>query len=285
MASKATVVVVSADGLLEQHGFMKAIPAWVGYGPSLANPCRRLMEKEHRHRRRENMPEVLALITARGGSKGIPQKNIAPCAGRPLIAWTIDAARDSRHVSGILVSTDDPDIAAVARTHGAEVPFLRPPELSRDDSPHIPVLLHALTWLREHQGRLPDWLVLLQPTSPLRLARDVDDAVDLALARDADAVVSLAPRDDLHLLRDLDEAGRILPQAAYAQGYQPRQSARAGHVVNGAVFLIKTSVLLEKQTFYTDRTYALVMPAARSLDVDTPFDLKLAELLLRERAS
>ena len=231
------------------------------------------------------MPEVLALITARGGSKGIPQKNIAPCAGRPLIAWTIDAARDSRHVSGILVSTDDPDIAAVARTHGAEVPFLRPPELSRDDSPHIPVLLHALTWLREHQGRLPDWLVLLQPTSPLRLARDVDDAVDLALARDADAVVSLAPRDDLHLLRDLDEAGRILPQAAYAQGYQPRQSARAGHVVNGAVFLIKTSVLLEKQTFYTDRTYALVMPAARSLDVDTPFDLKLAELLLRERAS
>ena len=134
---------------------------------------------------------MLAIITARGGSKGLPQKNIRPLAGKPLIAYTIEAALQARLLDRTVVSTDDHQIAEIARQFGAEIPFLRPPELARDETIVYPVLTHALRWLDEHEGYRPDYVMLLQPTSPLRTAEDIDNSITIALEKNAEGVVSL----------------------------------------------------------------------------------------------
>src|SRR5512141_50893 len=139
-------------------------------------------------------PEVLALIPARGGSKGIPRKNIRPFAGYPLIAWSIAAAKQSSFVTRLIVSTDDPEIAAVARECGAETPFLRPSELAQDNTTDLPVFEQALAWLEENEGYQPEVLVQLRPTSPIRPRDCVDNAVKILLAHaDADCVRGVVP--------------------------------------------------------------------------------------------
>ena len=136
-------------------------------------------------------PDVVGLITARGGSISIPRKNVAPLAGKPLIAWTVEAARSAKALRRIIVSTDDAECSAVAQAWGAEAPFLRPAALARDDSPHIDAVVHAIEWLAD-TGERPEFVMVLQPTSPLRVSEDIDAAVQLAVARDASAVVSVA---------------------------------------------------------------------------------------------
>ena len=137
------------------------------------------------------MTKVLGLITARGGSKGIPKKNIEHVGGKPLIAWTIEAALKSNVFDRVVVSTDNNEIAGVAQKWGAEVPFIRPVRLSKDDSPHVDVLIHAINWLQEKEDYLPEFLMLLQPTSPLRTSEDIDKSFELAVDRKADCVISV----------------------------------------------------------------------------------------------
>jgi len=230
------------------------------------------------------MSDILGLVTARGGSKGIPRKNIVPLTGRPLIAWTIEAARLAQSVKRVIVSTDDPEIAAVAQAWGAEVPFMRPAELARDDSPHMDVVVHAIEWLMSNENWYPDYVLLLQPTSPLRMAEDIDAAVTLALQRDADGVVSVseAPSHP-YLIKRITEEGCLVNFLAKPEGYLPRQSFPPAYFVNGAIYLGRREVLLQKRTWYTQRTYAYVMPPERSLDIDTPWDLYLADLVLRDK--
>ena len=134
---------------------------------------------------------VLALITARGGSKTIPRKNLAPLAGKPLIAWTLDVVCGCSGLDRVVVSADDEEIAAVARQHGAETPFLRPPDLARDESTSMEAVLHALHWLDEHEGYRPHYVMLLQPTSPFRASEDIQKAIALAREKSADSVVSV----------------------------------------------------------------------------------------------
>lgn len=225
--------------------------------------------------------EVVACIAARGGSKGIPQKNIRPLAGKPLIAWTIDAALASRRVNRVLVSTDDPHIAEVAQWLGAEAPFLRPTALARDDSPSIDTLLHLLMWLEDTSGVLPDYTVLLQPTSPFRTAEDIDAAVDLAVSREADAVVSVCPaQDHPYLVKTLDGGGRIA--SLVQSNHPPRQAFPQAYVLNGAVYVNRTKALLQERVIVPEGALAYVMPEERSLDIDTPWQLQLADLLMRE---
>lgn len=230
----------------------------------------------------ESPPQVLALVTARGGSKRIPRKSIAPVAGRPLIAWTIDAARGARSVGRVVVSTDDPEMAAVSRQCGAEVPFLRPPELALADTPHIDVVVHAVDWLRSHEGFSPSHVLLLQPTSPLRLADDIDRTVAIALERDADAVVSVT---DAHphpcLAKRVKPEGSMEDFFPWPAGEQRRQALPEAFVLNGAIYLARFDLLLRERTWYSKRTYAYRMPAERSLDIDTPWDLALADQILR----
>jgi CMP-N,N'-diacetyllegionaminic acid synthase len=220
--------------------------------------------------------DVVALIPARGGSKGIPRKNLAPLAGRPLLAWTIDAALGSRAVTRTVVSTEDDEIAAAARELGAEV-LARPPELAADETPMQPVIVHALD---ELEG--PEVLVLLQPTSPLRRAEHVDEAVDMLLATGADSVVSVVEvphryRPGSLMALDGERLVRLADDHAATRQEKPAVYAR-----NGPAVLVLRGDWIGPDLYAGD-CRAYVMKPRDSIDVDDPFDLELAELLLSAR--
>jgi CMP-N,N'-diacetyllegionaminic acid synthase len=218
------------------------------------------------------MAEIVALVPARGGSKGIRGKNLVPVGGRPLLAWTVDAALESRHVTRTVVSTDSQEIAEVARSLGADV-LDRPAELAQDDTPMQAVIDHALSQLAA------DVLVLLQPTSPLRRTEHVDQAVELLLGSGADGVVSVV--EVPHALRPTSlmclDAGRLAPLDPEAPLL--RQLKAPLYARNGpAVVALRPGTRL-----YEGDWRAYVMEPRDSLDVDTPFDLELADLLLSRR--
>jgi CMP-N,N'-diacetyllegionaminic acid synthase len=215
--------------------------------------------------------EILGLIPARGGSKGIPRKNLAPLAGKPLLAWTVDAARGAQELTRVVVSTDDDEIAAAA---GVEV-LRRPPELAEDDTPMLDVVRHAVGELS------PDVVVVLQPTSPLRRAEHVDACVRLLLESGADAVLSVvevphAFRPDS--LMDVVD-GRLVARG----GARIRQEKALVYARNGPAVLARRADRLGDDLYAGD-VRPFVMDARDSLDVDDPHDLELAELLLGSRA-
>lgn len=229
-----------------------------------------------------NSAPNLALVVARGGSKSIPRKNLAPLAGRPLIIWTIEAALRCPTLNRVVVSTDDEEIAAVSRTHGADAPFIRPAELARDDTPTMPVVTHALKWLADEQGYIPDRVMLLQPTSPLRTSEDITAALALADERRADSVISVSKaHTHPHLAKRITREGLLVDFMDHP-AVERRQDLEPVYALNGAIYLAERSLLLEKQSFYGRRTYAYVMTPERSIDVDTPWDLHLCDLLLRD---
>lgn len=230
------------------------------------------------------MSDIVALITARGGSKRLPDKNLLPLAGKPLLAWTIEAARGARSVSRLLVSTDCPAIAAVASEYGAEVPFLRPAHLAQDDSPHIDVVCHALDWLQETAGQLPEYLLLLQPTSPLRTAADIDEAVEHVRRCRADALVSVCPAQHHPLLtRRITADGLLASYMDSPLAYPRHQDLPPAYALNGAIYLTRPAVLEGQRTFLPAATVAHVMPRERSIDIDHAWDLNLAQLILEDR--
>ena len=231
---------------------------------------------------------ILALITARGGSKSIPHKNIVPLAGRPLLAYTCAAAQGSRHISRTVLSTDDPEIAEVGRACGVEVPFMRPAEIAQDKTPSIDVALHAVEWLAENEGWQTDILLLLQPTSPLRTATHIDEALDAMLQADADTVVSVIPVphscSPYSIMRL--ENGRLsdfwtepTPFNRYRRQEVPTFYARNGP----AVLATKTPILFAKRGFYGDHIVPYLMNEHDSTDIDEPFDLEYTEFLLNRK--
>lgn len=226
----------------------------------------------------------MGLITARGGSKSVPRKNLAPVAGKPLIAWTIEAALQSRNLNRVIVSTDDKEIARVAAEWGAEVPFMRPAELAQDDSPHADVVLHALHWMMENERWLAKYVVLLQPTSPLRAAVDIDGAVNLAEQKNAEAVVAVEETNSHpYLTRKMTE-GEILEEFIPSDiAYLRRQALPKAYRINGAAFLIRPETLRRERTFYPKGMYGYVMPSERSMEVDTMWDWHLVDLVLKDR--
>jgi N-acylneuraminate cytidylyltransferase len=219
---------------------------------------------------------VLALIPARGGSKGLPGKNIRPLKDKPLIGWSIEAARASRYVSRVVVSSDDEEILAVARDQGAETPFRRPASLAGDDAPSMDVVLHALDQLAGFE-----WIVLLQPTSPLRLAVDIDAAIEQCLKTNAPACVSVceAPASPWWMFQ-VGEQGALRSFLPPEQRPAKRQDLPDLYALNGAVYVAKTEWLQTSRSFLTEETVAYVMPPARSVDIDTLFDFQWAECLL-----
>ncbi len=226
----------------------------------------------------------VGLITARGGSKGLPRKNVSLVGGRPLIDWTILAAQESC-LDRCIVSTDSPEIASVCRAAGAEVPYLRPEALALDDTPHIDVMLHALDWLEANSG-LPEYIVLLQPTSPLRNGEDINGAIRMAIERNADSVISVYPAP-VHpfWVRRLDEESHLMDFMKWPEqsGYMRRQVLPPAYALNGAIYVLRSEVLRENKTYFTERTYGYVMPEERSMDIDTPTDALIADLLLRQK--
>lgn len=220
-----------------------------------------------------------ALICARGGSKGIPRKNIRLIAGKPLIAWTIEAALRSRLLDALVVSTEDEEISEVARQWGAQVPFLRPPELAKDDTPGIDPVLHALEQLPGF-----DAVLLLQPTSPLRTTQDIDACIGLSHDLQASSVVSVSePEKHPYWMYRLG-ADQRLQTLIDVPPISCRQELPPVYAMNGALYYARADWLRQHRTFLTAETVAYVMPPERSVDLDTLHDWKLAELLLKEQA-
>jgi CMP-N,N'-diacetyllegionaminic acid synthase len=233
--------------------------------------------------------KLLGVITARGGSKSIPGKNLKLLAGKPLIAYTIEAAQSSRAFDRLILSTDDPDIAACARANGCEVPFMRPGDLARDDTIHLWVMEHAVAWMRDHAGYRPGAVMILQPTSPLRRPEDIREAVRLLAESGADSVLSVSEVSTHHhpmrTLR-LDAAGNavlFVTGEPIRRRINRRQDLPPAFVMNGAIYVFRTHLLFALEpTLYGDRTVALRMPAPYGLSIDDPEDWAAAERALAD---
>jgi CMP-N,N'-diacetyllegionaminic acid synthase len=231
--------------------------------------------------------EVLGVIPARGGSKGVPRKNTRSLAGRPLLRFTIDAAAGSRRLTEWIVSTDDETIASVARGAGASVPFLRPPELATDGAAAIPVMQHAVRFMEEARGRPYDAAMMLQPTTPFRTAAHIDAAIEQLEATGADSVISVVAVGGHHpaRMKYLVNGRLVDPPFAEARENQPRQELRPMYIRNGAIYLTRRNALVENGTFKGDDCRALVMSAHSSLNIDTEDDFSYAEWLCRQRST
>jgi CMP-N-acetylneuraminic acid synthetase len=234
---------------------------------------------------------VLAVVPARGGSKGIPRKNLQLLGGKPLVALAVEAGRAATLVSRVLCSTDDPEIADAARAAGGEVPFLRPPDLARDTSEDWPVFMHALNFLAREDNWVPDVVVNLRPTSPLRRPSHVDDAIRLLQDTGADSVKAVClARQHPHKMWLRQPDGQIEPflktPFRLTRGPDvPRAQLEDVYWQNGVVDVTRREVILEQKMIIGRRVAGLVTETADSIDIDTPLDLALAELILQQRAA
>ena len=231
------------------------------------------------------MTEVLALIPARGGSKSIPHKNIRSFAGHPLIAYSIAAGLATESVTRLLVSTDDEEIAAIARKYGAETPFLRPAELSQDNTPDLPVFQHALQWLEENEGYRPEILVQLRPTSPLRRVWHIDQSIYQLLAHpEADAIRTVCePFQNPFKMWQIDPEGFMQPliHTEYQEAYNmPRQLLPAVYWQTGYVDAAWRDTIIEKASMTGERILPLVIPPNDWIDIDSADDWRRAERML-----
>lgn len=228
---------------------------------------------------------VIAIITARGGSKGIPRKNIADCAGKPLLYYTCAAALGSKFIDRTMLSTDSEEIAAVGRQCGVEVPFMRPAELAGDTTSSMDVMRHALAWLRA-SGPEPEAIVLLQPTSPLRTTQHIDDAIELFRSQRADVVVSVveAPHrfHPLSLMSLVD--GELRPYVGERATVTRRQDLPPVYGRNGPAVLVLAPGQIDAGQFYRGRVVPYVMDEDSSIDIDHERDLRLAEYFLQRRS-
>ena len=231
--------------------------------------------------------KILAIITARGGSKGVPGKNLKLLAGKPLLAYTIEAAGACSALDRVILSTEDAAIADLGRSLGCEVPFMRPAELSQDDTPHLPVIQHAAAWMRDHARYVPDAVMVLQPTSPLRTAADISAAVALLESSGADSVLSVSEvPGHSHPSRTLrlDAAGNAVLFATgepVRKRINRRQDLPEAWVMNGAIYAVRSNVLMSADpSLYGDRVVAYRMPAERAISIYDMDDWAAAERAL-----
>jgi len=213
---------------------------------------------------------VLGVIPARGGSKGIPRKNLRVVLGKSLIAWTIDEAKKSRYIDRLILSSEDAEIIRIARESGCDVPFVRPPELADDDTPGIEPVLHALEQLPEY-----DYVVLLQPTSPLRTSEDIDGCLELCEQQGAPACVSVRrSRENPYWTFRIGPDGCMSPVVSNGNHSGRRQDYPIFFVLNGAVYVCRPDWLKRTRAFVAADTIAYVMPEERSLDIDEEKDFR-----------
>ena len=234
----------------------------------------------------DKRPEILAIIPARGGSQSIPRKNLREVGGHPLLAWSIAAAQEADLVTRIVVSTDDLEIAELARAYGAEVPFSRPAELARNETRDLPVFQHAIEWLESNERYQPDIVVQLRPTSPLRPPGLVDEAIELLLAEEnADSVRSVTtPSQNPYKMWTLSR-GFLEPllSSKLAEPYNaPRQLLPATYWQTGHIDAFRTRTVLEKSSLTGDRILPVMVDPAYAIDIDTSLHLRLADEIVGE---
>jgi CMP-N,N'-diacetyllegionaminic acid synthase len=229
------------------------------------------------------LARVLGLVVARGGSVGLPRKNVLPLCGKPLIVHTIEAARAARTLDRTILSSDDAEIIGVARAAGCDAPFVRPAELATDRSSTVGVALHALDWLEQHQGWRADVVVMLPATAPLRRSEHIDGAVTALLEHaTTDAVVAVTEVDyPPHWMLSID-GGRL--QWIFPQGglVDHRQDLPRAYRPNGSIYAIRVSALRAERTFYPQERAPFVMPRENSVNIDALLDFRLAEALMTD---
>ncbi|TSC91520.1 MAG: N-acylneuraminate cytidylyltransferase [Parcubacteria group bacterium Licking1014_17] len=226
--------------------------------------------------------KVLAIIPARSGSKGIKDKNIKSFCGKPLIYYTISEALKSRHIDRLIVSTDSEEYAKIARRFNAEVPFLRPKELATDSSPIVDTILHLIEKLKRDENYIPDYILLLQTTSPLRTSRDIDNCINILNSGDCDGVVSMCSTEQL-LYGIKDGFIDILFNKNWIRKTN-RQSLQATYRLNGsAIYLISREVFIKTRSFLKARIRPYIMDRWQSLDLDDINDFINAEIIYRNR--
>lgn len=218
---------------------------------------------------------VLAVIAARGASKGLPRKNVRELAGKPLIAWSIEAAAKSRFLDRTIVSTDDAEIAGVARLWGGDVPFLRPADLASDTAAIEDAVLHAADSVAERYR----YVVLLQATSPLRLGSDIDEALARCRTLGAPACISVVSTPKARWTLEMDGAGRLAP---LLKSTARRQELPDAFQPNGAIYVAELDWLRTRRRFYAPETVGYLMPPERSIDIDTMLDFRIADAQLRD---
>ncbi len=222
---------------------------------------------------------MIALIPARGGSKGLAKKNIKPLAGIPLIAHTIQAAINCPEISRVIVTTDSPAIAEVAKNYNAEIPFLRPAELASDTSRAIDTYLHAVAYLEEVENTSIEEICVLLPTAPLRKSNHISEAIRLFKEKEADSVISFRPEDHPYSWHKLVEDDGALVDI-FEPNIENRQANRLSYYPNGAIYIFKLD-LLKTGHYYSPKSYAYVMDKLNSVDIDDELDFAWAEFLMR----
>jgi N-acylneuraminate cytidylyltransferase/CMP-N,N'-diacetyllegionaminic acid synthase len=230
------------------------------------------------------MVEILAIIPARGGSKRVPGKNIRNFCRKPLIAWTIEAAKNSNLINRVIVSTNDKKIVAVSKKYGAEVPFIRPEELSTHTATTMAVIEHSLSFMKKRDNYVPDILCVLQPTSPLRNSKHIDEAIKLMIRTEADACVSVAENKVNPYYSNTIDKNSMFHNYIKGTGrkFATKIKPEKTYMLNGAMFLIKPKVFLKEKTLEPRKTAAYIMSEQDSVDIDNEHDFKIAEFIMKK---
>lgn len=223
-----------------------------------------------------NNKKILAVIPARGGSKGVPRKNIKMAAGKPLISWMIQAAKGSFYIDRLIVSSEDREIIDIAWEYGCDIPFVRPSELAGDDSSSVDVILHAIEQISGY-----DYVMLLQPTSPLTTTSDIDGCIEVCVNSNAPSTVSIAESvKSPHWMFGLDEHNRLSAVMGAEYLNCRRQDLPPSYIPTGAVYIVDTRWFLENKSFYSASTLGYIVPQERSLDIDSEMDFEFFRFLV-----
>ena len=227
--------------------------------------------------------KIIGVIPARGGSKGVPRKNIRELGGKPLLAWTIEAGLACPLLTDLVVSTDDSEIQKIALKYGAQAPFLRPAELATDTALAVPTIQHSVREMEKRKNCLYDIVIMLQPTTPFRLADDITQALENMDKIGAEGVISVVKVNNAHPLKmKRYEHGLLLDYSFWPVENPPRQSLPEVFIVNGAIYATKRDVFMNKNSFKGSKCAGYIMPDIRSVNIDGEIDFLLAELLVNK---
>lgn len=230
------------------------------------------------------MANILAIITARGGSKGIPKKNIKELGGKPLIAYTIEVAKQSKLTTDLILSSDDSEIIKVSKKYGVDIPFVRPAELAEDDTPHLPVIQHAVEFMEKERGITYDYIVTLQPTSPFRTVEDIDETIQTLIDSQADSAVSLVEVPSTYhpiKMKKLD-GNKVLPYCIDEPEGTRKQDLPKVYRRSSAVYVNRRDLVMKENKFFGDSVVGHITPLERFIDIDTPEDWNQAEIMLKK---
>lgn len=226
---------------------------------------------------------ILAMVVGRGGSKGIPRKNIRLLCGKPLIAYSVIPGKESKYIDRLIVSSDDAEIIEVAKSYGAEAPFVRPAELANDTAKALPVIQHAIKFCENEEGKKYDFVVYLEPTGPLRIVDDIDGAIEKAVNNNTDSVVGLMELEDANPVRVKKIVNDLIePFAVPEPEGLRRQDQEKAYLRNGSIYVFRRDNIVDNNSLWGAKSMPYVMPRERSVNIDEESDFLVAEYFLKK---